>query len=439
MLNQPNIQSVTPLWVEVAVNNGFVHNPKYYSPCKPNQFLSGVVLTILDVPELDVQLISNEIKKYGGQIRNDLTEDITHLICIDPRGAQYKHCIDHRIPVVLPQWLDDSLRWMEKLDSRAYQFPTPIVYNPTKPPTLFSYPTLEHLTNNIGQTLIDQIIYFGTEIHIKDDFKSRLVQSIKRAGGTVSTEYNPQVTIVILKYRSTPEAIQAFEDRKWIASLWWLTNTLAREYMLSPLSTLLDYPLPPGGIPGMEHLSISITGYKNIARDFLRRLIIHTGAVFNPLMDSNATHLICGSKKSEKYKETCHRDIKVVNHLWLEETFMLWKVLDCRNERYSYIGEDVLNQMVGRTHLLQNKLDLWMNPQTMPDYLKSKHAYEVINMDEKGSVDIVKPRKAALKAIRVLNSIVMPDANAYEKELRSAHSSSKKNADIASQRKKQKT
>lgn len=87
MLNQVNIQSVTPLWVEVAVNNGFVHNPKYYSPCKPNQFLSGVVLTILDVPELDVQLISNEIKKYGGQIRNDLTEDTTHLICIDPRGV----------------------------------------------------------------------------------------------------------------------------------------------------------------------------------------------------------------------------------------------------------------------------------------------------------------------------------------------------------------
>ncbi|KAG1253320.1 hypothetical protein G6F68_011392 [Rhizopus microsporus] len=186
------------------------------------------------------------------------------------KKAQYKHCIDHRIPVVLPQWLDDSLRWMEKLDSRAYQFPTPI-------------------------TLFDQIIYFGTDIHIKDDFKSRLVQSIKRAGGTVSTEYNPQVTIVILKYRSTPEAIQAYEDHKWIASLWWLTNTLAREYMLSPLSTLLDYPLPPGGIPGMEHLSISITGYKNIARDFLRRLIIHTGAVFNPLMDSNATHLICAT------------------------------------------------------------------------------------------------------------------------------------------------
>jgi hypothetical protein len=41
----------------------------------------------LKVPELDVQLISNEIKKYGGQIRNDLTEDTTHLICIDPRGV----------------------------------------------------------------------------------------------------------------------------------------------------------------------------------------------------------------------------------------------------------------------------------------------------------------------------------------------------------------
>ncbi|CEG68348.1 hypothetical protein RMATCC62417_04630 [Rhizopus microsporus] len=423
-LDQPNVHSVTPLWIETAIINGFVHETQYYSPSKPNQFLSGVVLFILDISQVDVQRLTEEIRERGGQVRNDLTEDITHLICINPRGVEYQHCIDHCIPVVLPQWLDDCLRFGEKIDITSYRFPTPTVYNPTSPATIHPYPNQDHLKDAADCTVLaNQVIYFGTDIHVKDNFKSRLIQYIKRAGGTVSTDYDTPVTIVILKHRSTEEGIQAFKDNKTIASLWWLTNTLARGYVLSPLSTLLDYPAPQGGIPGMDCLHISITGYRDVSRDFLRRLIIHTGAVFNPLMDQQTTHLICGSKKSDKYKEALNKGMTIVNHIWLEECYQQWKILDCDHKRYRYIPEksNVLNQTLGRTHLLHDKVKLWMNPQTVPDYSRSKHVYEIINVDEKGSIDIVNPRKAAVKAIRVLSNIVMPDMNAYEKEVKSSN------------------
>lgn len=405
--NQSNVHSVTPLWVEVAVNNGFVHNPKYYSPSHPNSFLSGVVLTLLDIPPPEIQLIAKQIKKYCGQIRNDLTEDITHLICIDPRGAQYTHCIEHRIPVVLPQWLDDCQRFQERLDPRPYQFPTPIIQTPAP---LYPYPSLEHLSNNPSGALSRHTLYFGKDIQIKDDFKLQLINAIKRAGGNISTEYNTLVTLVILKYRSE-EAMCAFRDHKEMASLWWLTNTLARGHYLSPMRSLLDYPVPLGGILGMERVSITITGYKGPDREFLRRLVIHAGAVLNPLMDASATHLICGDKRSAKYEDAKRRGLQIVNHLWLEECFTMWRILKM-DRRHLHLT----SVSVGKTHLFQDKVELWWEPETRPEHQPAPHAYQVIGLDENGSVEVLKPRQAAVRAIRVLNSIVMPDVNAFEKE-----------------------
>lgn len=100
----------------------------------------------------------------------------------------------------------------------------------------------------------DEVIYFGHDLNIKEDFKNVLIEAIVRAGGTFAEQYSYQyVTIVILKDRGTRECRMAFKDTKLVASLWWLTNTLLRGYCNSPLCTLLDYPTPPGGLPGMNN------------------------------------------------------------------------------------------------------------------------------------------------------------------------------------------
>lgn len=99
----------------------------------------------------------------------------------------------------------------------------------------------------------DEVLYFGQDLNIKEDFKNALIEAIMRAGGTVVEQYNYQkVTIVILKNRGTQEFRMVSKDTKLVASLWWLTNTLLRGYCNSPLCTLLDYPTPPGGLPGMS-------------------------------------------------------------------------------------------------------------------------------------------------------------------------------------------
>lgn len=98
----------------------------------------------------------------------------------------------------------------------------------------------------------NEIVYFGLDLNIKEDFKHALIEAIERAGGAFSDQYNHQdVTIVILKDRGTRECRMVSKDSKLVASLWWLTNTLMRGYCISPFCSLLDYPTPPGGLPGM--------------------------------------------------------------------------------------------------------------------------------------------------------------------------------------------
>ncbi|KAG2234139.1 hypothetical protein INT48_002302 [Thamnidium elegans] len=317
------------------------------------------------LPDDDKDAITNEVKRFGGLLRDDITTDLTHLICVDPRGVQYNQCIELKIPVVLPQWLDECFRYKKKISTDLFCFPDPIVYyenNPT-PAKIYPYHDKELISGGGDHNMVfeDEIIYFGNDVNIKEDFKIVLEEAIVRAGGTISDQYSHQeVTIVILRDRATPECRMASKDQKLIASLWWVTNTLSRGHYNSPLSTLLDYPTPPGGLPGMENnvsrCVIAIAGYGNVTRYYLRRLVTALGARYDPAINSETTHLICGRTVSDKYtKAKEFAGITIVNHLWLEDCYQLWQVMDCAGDsRYIFIPKEkpILDASAGRTNLL---------------------------------------------------------------------------------------
>lgn len=189
--------------------------------------------------------------------------------------------MDRNIPVVLPHWLDDCFRYHQRLDYEPYRFPTPTIYHSLKPhpATLYPYPTdtktlgtfLPNQYDNSHQSLQNQVVYFGTDV-MTDQRKIPIIPTIKdhieKAGGQLLTEYNHHlVTIVILKHRSSIEYKRAKQDQKCIASFWWLTNTLARGYMCSPLGSLLDFPVPKIGITGMRDCVSIQQWFKSFLRD----------------------------------------------------------------------------------------------------------------------------------------------------------------------------
>ncbi|KAI7866570.1 BRCT domain-containing protein [Mucor mucedo] len=339
--------------------------------------------------------------------------------------AQYNQCIEQNIPVVLPQWLDDCFRLKKRLDTKLYQYPDPIVFyetNPT-PAKLYPYHDLAMISSGGDHNRVfeDEVLYFGHDLNIKEDFKVALTEAIARAGGTVVDQYNYQkVTIVILKDRGTQEFRMVSKDAKLVASLWWLTNTLLRGYCNSPLCTLLDYPTPPGGMPEMNDCVITIAGYGNVTRFYLRRLVTALGAKYDPALNSETTHLICGRMISDKYsKAVSLPNVTIVNHLWLEECYQQWKIMDPNaDRRYRFIPNQkpILDATAARTHLLIIELERWIDPRTMPEHTVSRARQVISKNDIQGSVHVRKRREAAIQATRLLNDIVIPDANAYEKE-----------------------
>lgn len=95
------------------------------------------------------------------------------------------------------------------------------------------------------------------------------------------------------------------------------------------------------------------------------------------------------------------------------------------DSRYTFIPREnpILDASAGRTNLLVAELERWMNVDTVPEFYSSHNDND--NREE-GSVNIRQRRKAAIKATRVLNDIVIPDANAYEREMSRQSSSSRR-------------
>ncbi|KAI8636818.1 BRCT domain-containing protein [Parasitella parasitica] len=419
----PSIQSVTPLWVEKAIMNGFVHDMSYYEPGK-HQFLSGQVLLLLDLPE-ECKEIHDQVLKFGGQCRDDFSEDVTCLICIEPRGVHYNECMERSIPVVLPQWLDDCLRYHHQFPYDSYRLPSPFIYyqNMPDPAAIYPYPKapLVLAPNQdiaINKPLHNQVVYLGKDVR-SDKEKEKIIPKIEwyiqEMGARILEDYNPhQVTVVILKYRSSIEYKQAVQDKKCIASFWWISNTYCRGYWCSPLDTLFDYPVPKVGMSSMQKCVIALTGFKAQYRSYVNILIAACGAKYSAELAKDTTHLICGGGSGDKYAKLHeHPSVELVNHLWLEDCYAQWRFIDIHSDRrYTYIPTDnaLLEDTIAKAHLIPDIIDKWK------DDLYEEEPQVVYEEYDVGFIEEIKPRKAALRAHMVLNEHIMPDANAYEKE-----------------------
>lgn len=105
-------------------------------------------------------------------------------------------------------------------------------------------------------------IFIHPEVIIKPKLRACLFTYLAKAGALITNIFNQDTTIVILKYRTSDEYRIAYSRGLIVASLLWLTNTFYRQCLLPPLTTIWDYPVPKGGIPGMEKMVM----YMNIKK-----------------------------------------------------------------------------------------------------------------------------------------------------------------------------
>ncbi|ORX54523.1 hypothetical protein DM01DRAFT_1383256 [Hesseltinella vesiculosa] len=121
---------VIPKWVEAAVANGMLHDPKYYDP-DPTKFLTGVVVACSGLPLRDNEAIFGACLALGGQFRTGprLADDVTHLVVISPEGEKYGEAMQRgdRVKVILPHWFDECFKLRRYVREDIYMFPDPLI------------------------------------------------------------------------------------------------------------------------------------------------------------------------------------------------------------------------------------------------------------------------------------------------------------------------
>ncbi|KAL1658835.1 hypothetical protein GGF50DRAFT_66503 [Schizophyllum commune] len=345
---------VTDRWVDRSVVLDRAEPPEMYS-ADPTMLFSGVTATCTDLLPADEIVIKTAITNLGGQWSSALTQNVTHLFALGPGTGSDKYALamhnkrDTGMIVLLPHWFDDVIRLgTGKLDTKPYEWPEPAVLaGGGKPSGKLDKEKQQLLATATSETVPKSRageVWAGKKLHLAEDlelgerrehvlllmelqYHQAVVGAIERAGGQVVDEWT-DADAYICRYRSGKTFFQVARARKTIGTLDWVFFVLGTGQLTSPGDRLIHYPVPRRPIEEMAGKIFSITNYTGEARDYLKKLIVGMGASFNPTMrQGDSPILIAASTESEKAKKGAEWQIPVVNHLWVEDCYMTWRML----------------------------------------------------------------------------------------------------------------
>lgn len=134
--------------------------------------------------------------------------------------------------------------------------------SPDNGPLVHTMPKLEQLKKLEPRERFfeGKLIYIHSDVGLPPEIRASLTQQLEKAGALVTNDYSSTIghssTIYIFRYRDTELFMEKCRQGETVASLTWLTNTLWRGKVESPLRSIWDFPAPKGGIPGMENMVI---------------------------------------------------------------------------------------------------------------------------------------------------------------------------------------
>ena len=149
-----------------------------------------------------------------------------------------------------------------------------------------------------------------------------------------------------------------------MGNLQWLYFILASKSWTLPLnSNILYYPQPSTPLDGLQGLKISITNYSGEARSYLSKLITIMGGVFTKTLTRDNDYLVCGKAEGKKFDAALNKwvdsegnlEIKVVNHLWLEDCYVQWHKVDSSLDKYKNFGDESIEWNHGLDVLIWTK------------------------------------------------------------------------------------
>ncbi|KAJ1965238.1 regulator of Ty1 Transposition [Dipsacomyces acuminosporus] len=417
------VRIVTAQWVDRCVKTGWQYIERYFSP-EAQDIFSGMVVAATHMPVADKETLLASVMALGGQWREKMRADVTHLILMKDDGPKYEFAAKHPelgIKPILPHWFKETLNLLHRVPQEPYTFPDPPMLegktlrrSAASPSTTnaaaaadpvasgsapdsgnvnaIAVPNAEthngsayELPKPSAQFLRGYVVAISTQLRysLSEGAIVRLTQRLVEAGAMVAkpapavdgiditkrsnlpeslvTDWD-SIDILICQHRSGYEYSKASRLGKLVGTFVWLYQAYLSEQIAPPTKRLLHYPAPTAPVRGMERMAITISGYTGAAREYLRRLILAMGAQYTPKMTRTNTHLITAAPEGRKYDKAIEWDIYVVNHFWVEQCYQRWKLLSVTHPTFTYFPElPMLNSMVGDTEINISKLRAWVD------------------------------------------------------------------------------
>ncbi|KAK4634623.1 BRCT-containing protein 1 [Fulvia fulva] len=367
------ISTVKPSWVAHSARKSKQASARQHSP-DPSQYFHNVVVTCADLPEGDAEAITAGVMALGGQFSHPLTKLVTHVVTMSLDHPKCKAIKDkgHKCKLVLPHWFDDCFRLGKKISERPYEFPDPellrrnnkphvkaypspdlegaVSPSPTKVPGGSPPPSPSESRKNLN-ALMCKDIFLDNDLELSDNLKETINRLIVYAGGVVVSKVD-EADIYIGYFRDGANYIAASRAGKEVANLAWLYHVINQNKYTTPLKRLFHYPVPRNGVPGFKDMKISLSNYAGDSRNYIENLIRICGAEYTKTMKQDNTHLVTAHKNGEKCEAASEWNIKVVNHLWLEESYAKCAIQSCTNDKYTtFPTRTNLGEVTGRTGL----------------------------------------------------------------------------------------
>ncbi|KAJ2832440.1 regulator of Ty1 Transposition [Coemansia furcata] len=396
------VHVVTSQWVERSLMNGLQYVERYFS-ARTQDIFSGMVVAVTHMPTADKETLLASVMALGGQWREKMRADVTHLILMKDLGPKYEFAKQNPelgIRPLLPHWFKETLNLLHPVPLEPYLFPNP--------PMLEGKLTHDNDSNANNATLAvpsadshngsayelpkpsvafmrGYTVAIDTQLlySLSEGAFARLGQRLGEAGATFSKpRYGTagrgpdssngnlpesviadwdSVDILVCQHRSGYDYSKASRLGKIVGTFVWLYQAFLSERLSAPTQRLLHYPVPPVAVAGMERMVITISHYRGASREYLIRLITALGAQYTAKMSKENTHLVTASPEGRKYVAALQWNISVVNHFWIERCYQRWKLLTVSHPNFTYYPDlPVLNSMVGDTDISVDKLRAWV-------------------------------------------------------------------------------
>lgn len=332
-------------WIYDSLSSQKLMNTKKYHP-DVRHFMKGVYICVGDdISNNDKEIIYGGVKAFGGMYFDELTRLTTHLVTLamDNDKAIVASSSDIDIKVVRPEWIHDCFRLGKRLNESNY------LIEDSNENSIVSddYDKLPSIYDS--EVLKGKKIHISTDYQLSRTFKDSITALVTANGGELS-KLN-QANVYIGKFR-LGDFFQALESGITIGNLPWLYSVITHGWSL-PVN-LLHFPIPPSPLSSFRDLKICVSGYEGDARYYISRLIVLLGATYTKTLSKDNHILICLKPLGKKYEaaKTWKKDdvpiIKVVNHLWLEESYSNWEKMGFEKKFEDLSG---MERLIGATKL----------------------------------------------------------------------------------------